>query len=435
MKRDPQALEGREHDVLVIGGGIAGAWTAWEASSRGLRTALIELEDFGRGSSWSSLKTAHGGLRHLQRLDLKGFRESVRERRTLLRVAPEIVRPLAFAIPAVGVLDRVRFLLAGLANDVLSMDRNDYLPAAEAIGISRVVGRAEAASLGARSLTGGGVFVWHDAQITHTERLLMSLLHAASEASAVVVNHCRLEAAAETPDGFELQITDTVGERRLTVRARSVVNASGVNIEPVSRVLGGTCGSPHFLKGVNVVLRRNLTPSLALGVRDEGRFLFLVPWLGRSILGTVYGEAGKPVADLVDELIQAGARAFPWAGIREDDIRVVHAGHVPGEPGGEPIYRSRIISHENPRLLSILTAKYTTARATAETTIDQLGRVLARLLPPSISAETPLPAAAPLSGSLEERVRWAQESEMALSREDAVRGRLPEGAFGQLRES
>ena len=117
---------------------------------------------------------------------------------------------------------------------------------------------------------------------------------------------------------------------------------------------------------MNVVLGRDLTPAAAIGAKIRGRFLFLVPWLGRSILGTIYDDGKAPVEGLVRELLEAGRRAYPWAQIRDDDVNVVHAGHVPGAPDGEPVYRSRVIGHSDPRILSILTAKYTTARATAE---------------------------------------------------------------------
>ncbi|MBK5256065.1 MAG: FAD-dependent oxidoreductase [Vicinamibacteria bacterium] len=431
MKRDLAALQAREHDVLVIGGGIAGAWTVWEAASRGLAAALIELDDFGQASSWSSLKTAHGGLRHLQRLDIAGFRESMRERRALLRVAPEIVRPLTFAIPVNGFLDRLRFFLGGIVNDVLSIDRNDYLPADRAIGISRVVGRAEAASLWTKALPEGRAFLWQDAQITHTERLLLSLLHAAAEESAVIVNHCRIESSVSTTTGFEIKATDVAKEGSLVVRARSIVNASGAQIEAVSGVFGETCGSPPLIRGVNVVLGSDLSPSLAVGARDQDRYLFLAPWLGRSILGTLYDDGTASLESLVHDLLEAGRRAFPLAKIQDDQVKVVHAGHVPGGPDGEPIYRSRLIAHQNPRLLSILTAKYTTARVTAQAAIDQVGRVLSRALPPSVSSHRRLVMARPLSGTLVDRLRSAEEDEMALSRSDAVRGRLPEGALGE----
>ncbi len=434
MKRDPCALQARDHDVLVIGGGIAGAWTVWEAASRGLKAALVELNDFGQASSWSSLKTAHGGLRHLQRLDLAGFRESVRERRALLCVAPEIVRPLTFAIPVKGVLDRVRFFLGGIVNDILSLDRNDYVRPDRVIGVSRVVGKAEAASLWTKALPEGSAFLWQDAQIVHTERLLLGLLHAAAEHSAVIVNHCRIESGVSTEAGFELKARDNATGHELVLSTRSIVNAAGAQIEAVSGIFGESCLSPPMIRGVNVVLGSDLTPSLAVGARDGDRFLFLAPWMGRSILGTIYDDDKGPLDHLVRDLLEGGRRAFPLAKIQDDQVKVVHVGHVPAGPDGEPIYRSRLISHQNPRLVSILTAKYTTARATAQAAIDQLGQVLARTLPPSVSARRPLAMARPLSGTLAERLRSVEEGEMAISREDAVRGRLLEGSVGEMIE-
>ena len=428
MKRDPLALEGREHDVLVIGGGIAGAWVAWEAASRGLSAALVELEDFGQATSWSSLKTAHGGLRHLQRLDVAGFRESVRERRTLLRVAPEVVRPLSFAIEASSLADRVKFLMGGVVNDILSFDRNEGLRDDRVIGPSRLI---DAGGVVRDAFRGGGAFVWQDAQVTHTERLLIGVLHAASDASALLLNRCRLESSLSTPAGFEIKATDLIENREIRIRARSTVNASGGQLETVSRLFGETCGSPPLIRGVNVVLGRDLEATVAIGAKDRGRFLFLVPWLGRSMLGTIYDDGRGPVETLVRELMEAGRRAFPWAEIRDDEIRVVHHGHVPGAPNGEPIYRSRLITHSAPRLLSIITAKYTTARGTAESAVDRIGQILGRPLFPSVSARTELPMARPLAGSLADRLAMAQDNEMATTQADAIRGRLAEGALGE----
>jgi glycerol-3-phosphate dehydrogenase len=431
MKRDTQALQSREHDLLVIGGGIAGAWTAWEAASRGLSVALVELEDFGQATSWASLKTAHGGLRHLQRLDISGFRESVLERRTLLRVAPEIVRPLAFTVAASGGFEQAKYFLGGLANDLLSFDRNEGLRDDRFVGPSRLLGAVEAATLRGPVPASGGAFVWHDAQITHTERLLISLLHAATEAGALALNHCRVLGGERTASGFEFKATDLAEGTELSIRCRAVVNAAGAGLEAVAKLMGETCGSPALIRGVNLVLGRDLTPQVALGARDRGRFLFLVPWLGRTMLGTVYDDGRRDLAELVRELVEAGRRAFPWAEIQDGDIKALQSGHVPGASDGEPIYRSRLIGHADPRILSILTAKYTTARATAEAAIDRLAGAFSRPPTRSISATTVLSRAMPLSGSLPDRIRLVQETEMALNREDAVRGRLIEGAFGE----
>ncbi len=284
--------------------------------------------------------------------------------------------------------------------------------------------------LGLGDLTQGGAFVWHDAQITHTERLLFGLLHAATDASALILNHCRIERGVLKPAGFEVEATDSVTGRGLLIRARSIVNASGAGIEAVSRSFGQTCGSPPFIRGVNVVLDCARTPSLALGARAESRFLFLVPWLGRSILGTWYDGGERPVEALVHDLLEGGRRAFPWVELKADDVKAVHAGHVPARRG-EPVYRSRLIFHADPRMISILTAKYTTARATAESAIDHVGRALCVSLPPSVTARTLLTRATPLPGTLAERLRLVEETEMALSPAEAMRGRLLEGAFGE----
>jgi glycerol-3-phosphate dehydrogenase len=148
------------------------------------------------------------------------------------------------------------------------------------------------------------------------------------------------------------------------------------------------------------------------------------------MLGTIYDDSRGPVETLVREIMEAGRRAFPWAEIRDEDIRVIHQGHVPGAPNGEPIYRSRLISHSDPRIVSILTAKYTTARSSAEAVIDRLGAALSKPLPPSVSARLELHKARPLTGDLGERLRFVQATEMALSPSDARRGRLIEGALG-----
>lgn len=416
MKRDPQALQAREHDVLIIGGGIAGAWVVFEAASRGISAALIELDDFGQATSWSSLKTAHGGLRHLQRLDLPGFRESVRERRALLRVAPEIVRPLSFAIAATGVVDPFKYLLGGLANDILSFDRNEGVRADRFVGPSRVT---------------KGAFIWQDAQITHTERLLMALLQEAADAGAAVINRSRIESCERRAKGFEFKARDLVDGSALSIRARTVVNASGAGLEEVARLLGETCGSPALIRGVNVVLGGDLTPSIALGARDRDRFLFLVPWLGHTILGTAYDDGGRDVADLVQDLMEGGRRAFPSTRLDEADIKAIHAGHVPGAPNGEPIYRSKLIGHKDPRIVSLLTAKYTTARATAEAVVTRLAPSFSTPPGPSVSAHQTLRRATPLVGSRSDRMERVRAEEMALSDSDALRGRLIEGAFGE----
>src|SRR5881396_2369185 len=99
MRRDVDRLTAQTFDVLIVGGGIYGLTIAYDAAQRGVSVALVEADDFGSGASFNHLRTIHGGLRYLQSLDIARARESVRERRTLARIAPQAVRPLPFAVP------------------------------------------------------------------------------------------------------------------------------------------------------------------------------------------------------------------------------------------------------------------------------------------------------------------------------------------------
>ncbi len=152
MRRDLAALEGREHDLLVVGGGIHGVAIAWDAAQRGLAVALVEGNDFGSGVSWNSLKTIHGGLRYLQKADLVRLRESVYERSALLRIAPALVKPLSFLVPTYGhgVKGREAMGLGLWLNDLLSVDRNSGLPPERRIGRGRLLSRPRDAASGCR---------------------------------------------------------------------------------------------------------------------------------------------------------------------------------------------------------------------------------------------------------------------------------------------
>src|SRR5262245_32960275 len=118
MIRDPERLSGRTFDVLVVGGGIVGLTIAYDAVQRGLSVALIDRDDFGSGASFNHLRTIHGGLRYLQHFDIRRARESVRERRTIARIAPQTIKPVPFALPLYRSLVRGKAMMrAGFVLD------------------------------------------------------------------------------------------------------------------------------------------------------------------------------------------------------------------------------------------------------------------------------------------------------------------------------
>lgn len=439
MKRDLGALQAREHDLLVIGGGIYGATTAWDAAQRGLATALVDAGDFGAGTSWNSLKTIHGGLRHLQHADVSGLRESAYERAAFLRIAPALVAPLQFLVPAYGHGTRGReALAAGLAaNDLLTLDRNRGLPPERRVPRSRLLSRDEVLArlpgVERRGLTGGAV--WHDAQVASTERLLVGFLEAASDAGAVLANHAPAVAllrAGSRVTGARVRDGETGIET--DVRARLVVNATGPDCAAFARLAGIEPPALPLLNAANLVLRRPVVAGQAVGAASRGRFLFLVPWAGRALAGTDYRPLAEGPVD-VEAFFEEVRQAFSWASLERSDVALVHRGRVPGVGGAAGLLtRSRLVDHEVadgvPGLLSLLSVKYTTARGLAEQAVDLVLRRLGRAAVRCRTAVTPLPAARLLTGPLADRARHAVDHEAARGLTDAVLRRLDLGTSG-----
>jgi glycerol-3-phosphate dehydrogenase len=441
VKRDLPALAVAEHDLLVVGGGIYGAAAAWDAAQRGLRVALVERDDFGSGTSWNSLKTIHGGLRHLQRLELGELRESIRERRALLRIAPELVRPLSFLVPAYGHGPKGREALGlGLwLHDRIARDRNRGLPAAQRIPPARLLSRGEALALvpGLPQRGLAGAALWTDAQVRSSERLVVALLCAAAGAGAMLANHAEVTGLLRCRERVVgVRVHDRLDGRDFEVLARVVLNAAGPWVDGLLDLAGIARRRVPLLRSYNLVLRRPSPVAHAVGARSTGRFLFLVPWGERSMVGTGYepAEAPEPEAGIRRFLEDAG-RAFPWAELGAQDVSLVHLGLVPGSGGPDGLWtRSFVVDHEEehrvPGLLSIYGAKYTTARAVAEKAVDRAFARLGRRTPRCRTAETPLAEARVLEGSLGERARHAVRAEMARSLADAVLRRLDLGTAG-----
>lgn len=441
MQRDLGRLTDREHDLLVIGGGIHGAAAAWDAAQRGLSVALVEAGDFGSGTSWNSLKTIHGGLRHLPRADFRSLRESTREQAALMRIAPALVRPLPFLLPVYGhgLHGREAMAAALVAADLLGAGASDALPASHRIPRSRMVPaeevRARAPGVRLEGLTGGAS--WSDAQVESSERLLLGFLHAAADAGAVLASRVEVTALRRQDARVRGALArDHEGGGALEVRSRMVLITAGPWSDRLSAAAGISRAPTPLLRAANLVLRRRLVEREALGGRGEGRYLFLVPWRDRCILGTGYQPAGSlDESRLIDALLLEAGRAFPWTRLERRDVSLVHHGLVPGEGGARGLLtRGRVVDHEAedgvPGLCSVRSVKYTTARASAEAALDLVVRRRGRTAAPCRTAVTMLPRARPLEGTLAERARLAARDEIALHLTDAVLRRLDLGTAG-----
>jgi glycerol-3-phosphate dehydrogenase len=410
----------------VVGGGITGAAAAWDGALRGLRVALVEAADFGGATSWNSLKTIHGGLRHLQRADVPSVLESARERATFLRIAPALVRPLPFLVPTHGHGRRGREALACAlaANDVLTWRRNRGLPPSHRIPRGRLLSkdevRARVPGLDDAGVTGGAL--WTDAQVDSNERLVLALVRGAADHGAAVANHAAVESLSRDGDRVVgARCRDHVLGQAFEVRARVTINAAG----PVAPAVAGS--ALPLLRAFNLVLGRAVVDDAAVGGASGNRFLFLVPWRGRTIVGTGYEPAGAPGGGARAFLDEA-ARAFPWAGLRAEDVTLVHEGLVPGTASGP--WSRALVRGEAPGLITAVGVKFTGGRALAERAVDLALADLDRAYVPARTADTPLPGAAPLAGTLEDAARAAVADEMALHLDDAVLRRLDLGSAG-----
>jgi glycerol-3-phosphate dehydrogenase len=409
VTRDLDRLAARRHDVLIVGGGIYGLTIACDAAARGLSVALVERDDFGSGASFNHLRTIHGGLRYLQHLDLARARESVRERRTLARIAPHAVTPLPFALPLYRSVTRGKLAMrAGVLVDrLVAAGRNHGVPPSLKLPAGHVVSRQAAIErfpgLRRRGLTGAAV--WHDYVAPEADRLTFTWAIAAAGHGAVLANH--VDATALILDGRRVtgvRATDRLTGRALEIEARITLNAAGGALDRLLEPAGLASGIP-MLKAMNLVTTRD-AGDVALGGRSaSGRHLFLVPWRRRALFGTWESQAAArpdtspgPDEAEVGRFIAELNEAFPSLDLRRGDVSLVHWGLVPAHQsaGG----RVRLERHERIRdhardgvegVMSVAGTKYTTARGVAERVTDRLLGKLQQSAVPCRTASSPLP--------------------------------------------
>jgi glycerol-3-phosphate dehydrogenase len=424
VRRDIDALEDRDFDVLVVGGGIVGAFAAWDAALRGLSVALVERADFAAGASSNSLKFLHGGLRYLQKLELRSMREAVRERSIWLRNAPHLVHPIPVLVPLYGRgLDRPAVMRTALAlNDLCSLDRNRGLDPDRRLPSGARLSAAEclelAPDLHATGLLGGVVF--HDAQMYSSERLVLEVVQGAVAAGAVVANYVECVAANEVSGRARVRCVDRLTGADLRIRARTVINATG------AEVFASAAAAPRpplcrYSVAVNLMLRdtrlRTAVAVPADPTRGGARRLLAVPWRGRTMIGTAHYALGPDPEEALDPQALAGRflgeirSAFAEPPISSDDVVRVHVGLLPLEPGSPPgslalMRRSRVIEDRSP-FVQVVSVKFTTARAVAAAAVDRAVRRSGRGDPRSRTAEERFPhaPATPVSQLIESSKR------------------------------
>jgi len=402
MRREPEALVRGRFDVAVVGGGIVGCSIARDCALRGLRTALVERDDFAAATSSRTSKLAHGGLRYLEHGHIGLVMESVRERERLLRLASHLVRPYPFLLPyergngwpPFMWMLRIGMLMYDQFAGKHRIHSHRFLPVPELL-------RREPGLVG-RKLVGGALY--YDGQMDDARVTLENAI-AAAEAGAVVVNHAGVTGFMKDAGGRVTGVRVRVDGSEAGVEARLVVNAAGPWGDSLLALAGKT-GRPVLrpTKGVHVVYGDRLVETaLMLRAKADKRVFFILPWQGLTLIGTTDTDfAGDPGAAVpepadVEYLLQAAAGALPSLRIHPDRVVSAFAGVRPllaGDPGHPSASSREHAIAEGPKgLLSVLGGKFTTYRAMAEQATDRIEALLGRKRTPCLTRDVPLPGA------------------------------------------
>jgi glycerol-3-phosphate dehydrogenase len=407
------------YDVAVVGGGIMGAWVAYDAAQRGLGVVLFEQGDLGSGTSSRTSKLIHGGLRYLEQFAFRLVAEGARERAVWLRIAPHLVRPLPFLFPIYRSAGRPPWVvrLGMVLYDAAALYRN--------VAPHRMLSPDEAKrlepALQGADLSGAARFF--DAQMDDA-RTCLEVALSATAAGARIETYARV-------DGLIVQDERVYGVRvgGRDIFARVVVNAAGPWLDRVSAMANGRARRIRMTRGAHLVLPPLLREhALVLSAGRDGRVFFAIPWRGHTLVGTTdLDYAGDPAAvSCTDDerryLLDEVQKALPGVVIRETDVVAEFAGVRPlaYEEGASAsaISREDLIAEDLSGVIAIAGGKFTTARAVAQRVVNRIAERVGR---PGLAAcrtsDTPLVGGQTISDA--ERDSWRRQRGRSAGLDDA----------------
>ena len=378
-------LKQEAFDILVIGGGATGAGVALDAASRGLKTALVERSDFAAGTSSRSTKLIHGGVRylenavkHLDRTQFNLVRDALKERAVLIKIAPHLAKPIPLVTPLYNVL-QVPYFLTGLKI-------YDWLAGKANLHSSRFVDAKEALNrfpmLKEEGLRGG--VVYYDGQFDDARMNIAIALSAADE-GASVANHVEVTSLVKEEgklSGAELR--DTLSGDEWTLNAKVIVNATGPFSDAIRHMDDPT--APKMLSassGAHIILDQKFSPpetGLLIPETEDGRVLFLLPWLGHTLVGTTDDPADiQPNPKATEEEIEyilRHIRKYFSVPVERSDVRAAWSGLRPlvSDPDAADtaqLSRDHVINISESGLLTIAGGKWTTYRKMALDTVTE----------------------------------------------------------------
>ena len=371
----------KTYDIAIIGGGATGLGIALDAALRGFKVVLVESHDFAKGTSSRATKLVHGGVRYLAQGNISLVREALHERTTLLRNAPHIAQPLPFVMPSYkfweapfyGVGLKMYDALAGKAG----LGATEFLNTKQTLHCLPTLQKA-----GLK----GGVKYW-DGQFDDA-RLALALARSAAKEGALLVNYCKAtKLIHEESRLVGLECHDQETRKSYKISSRCVINATGVWVDEIRQQDGEAVKdivAPS--QGVHVVVDREFMPSdhaMLIPKTADGRVLFAVPWLGKTILGTTdtprddLAREPEPFKEELDFILNESANYLSKAPTRVD-VKSIWVGLrplvKPSQDDGEntkKLSREHTVLVSKSGLVTVTGGKWTTYRAMAEDVLDQ----------------------------------------------------------------
>jgi len=375
-------------DLAIIGGGATGLGLALDASLRGLSVVLLEAEDFAKGTSSRATKLAHGGVRYLAQGDIGLVKEALQERRHILRNAPHLASEIAFVMPSYTCWQTPFY---GLGLKVYDRLAGKYgLQPTQFLNSAQVKQRLPGVQPEALK---GGVCYW-DGQFNDA-RLALTLARTAAAQGALLVNYCKVTQLQYHHGRLNgVTISDKETQQEFSLRAKAVVNATGVWVDDIRALDHKANQMPHqplvsASQGVHVVVDAEFLPgdhALLIPKTRDGRVLFAVPWLGKVVLGTTdtprSDHPAEPLAYAHEiEFILSEAAQVLARPPRREDVRSVWVGLRPlVTPNRSTAGRTSSISREHTievshsGLVTVTGGKWTTYRVMAEDVLAQMTR-------------------------------------------------------------
>ncbi|GAA1595345.1 MULTISPECIES: glycerol-3-phosphate dehydrogenase/oxidase [Kribbella] len=419
--------DGRELDVLVIGGGVVGTGSALDAATRGLTTGLLEARDFASGTSSRSSKLIHGGLRYLEMLDFRLVHEALQERGLLLqRLAPHLVKPVPFLYPLQHRWWERFYAGAGVAlydGMAVSSGLGAGLPIHRHLtrrGAMRLVPSLKKSAL-------VGALQYYDAQVDDA-RHTMELARTAASYGALVANRVKVTGFLRQGERVTgVQAKDLESGREFEVRAKQVVNATGVWTDDTQAMVGER-GQYHVRasKGIHLVVPKDrIQSSTGMILRTEKSVLFIIPWGRHWLIGTTdtdwHLDKAHPAATSKDiEYLLDHVNAVLTTPLTREDVEGVYAGLRPllaGESEStSKLSREHVVAHSAPGLVVVAGGKYTTYRVMAKDAIDAVADALDGRVPRSVTKNIPLVGADGYQALWNQRQLIAQRSGLHVAR-------------------